>query len=228
MKLNIELPSGKEEISIKLHEAEEIREKIIQNSYLKCLEVGLAYGMSANYILSSSEKVTLVSIDPFQENDYNNLGLQNISNNGFSHRHEHISELSITAFPELIKSGDKYDFIFIDGDHKFEGAFIDFIFSTYLINNGGMIVFDDLWMRALRLVREYVNKNRPDFKEVEFSSDNIFGFKKVSDDYRDGMYFREFYTRKGFLKYHINRLAWENDTLTGKLLKKLKSTIKNR
>ena len=64
MKLNIELPSGKEEISIKLHEAEEIREKIIQNSYLKCLEVGLAYGMSANYILSSSEKVTLVSIDP--------------------------------------------------------------------------------------------------------------------------------------------------------------------
>ena len=91
-----------------------------------------------------------------------------------------------------------------------------------------MIVFDDLWMRALRLVREYVNKNRPDFKEVEFSSDNIFGFKKVSDDYRDGMYFREFYTRKGFLKYHINRLAWENDTLTGKLLKKLKSTIKNR
>ena len=83
-------------------------------------------------------------------------------------------------------------------------------------------------MRGIILLKEYIKCNRPDFVEIPFNSPNIFGFKKVSIDTRDGMYFREFYTNKGFIKYHINRLSWENKTNLGKLIRHLKSIMKKR
>ena len=228
MNLKITIPPGREEISIRRNEAEEIKNYISECKYYKCLEIGLAYGMSTNYILSSSNMVTLTSIDPFQKQDYDNLGLTNVKSNSYTERHKHISKLSSIALPELVQNGYKFDFIFIDGDHKFEGVLLDFIYSAELLSIGGSIVFDDLWMRGIILLKEYIKCNRPDFVEIPFNSPNIFGFKKVSIDTRDGMYFREFYTNKGFIKYHINRLSWENKTNLGKLIRHLKSIMKKR
>ena len=219
----IYIPEGKESISIKVNEAREIREIIRQFGFKKGLEVGLAYGMSANYILSSTDSITLTSIDPFQETDYDNMGLENLRSNGLLKRHKYINEFSEFALPELIRKGESYDFIFIDGDHKFEGALIDFFYASRLIENGGLIVFDDLWMRSLILVKRYIETNRNDFEIVNLNSSNLFAFKKRGNDTRDGMHFKEFYSTRGFFKFHINRLAWENKTLLGRLVNHLKS-----
>ena len=228
MNIHVELPENKEEISVRIDEAKEIRSIVEKNNLNKCLEVGLAYGMSANYILSASSTVRLTSLDPFQKSDYNNLGLANIQQNGYSDRHIHIDKLSSIALPEMLSAGEKFDFVFIDGDHKFEAALIDFIYAAELVEIGGIIVVDDLWMRALQLVKEYVKRNRPDFQELKLNSVNLFAFKKISEDQRDGMFFREFYTRKGFLKYHLNRLAWEDKTVFGKLIKQVKNIVRGR
>lgn len=179
--------------------------------------------MSANYILSSNDSITLTSIDPFQEQDYANNGLENLKKNGFHKRHQHINELSELALPELLRKEERFDFIFIDGDHKFEGALIDFYYASKLIEKGGIIILDDLWMRGLRLVKSYIEANREDFEVVNLTSKNLFGFRKTGNDRRDGMHFKEFYSAKGFLKYHVNRLAWENKTPLGRAINKLKS-----
>ena len=41
-------------------------------------------------------------------------------------------------------------------------------------------------------------------------------FQRIGKDERDGMVFKEFYTRKGYIKYHINRMAWERKNIFGK------------
>lgn len=219
----IYIPAGKESISVKIDEAKEIRDVVSQFDFKRGLEVGLAFGMSANYILSSNDSITLTSIDPFQEQDYANNGLENLKKNGFHKRHEHINELSELALPELLRKEERFDFIFIDGDHKFEGALIDFYYASKLIEKGGIIILDDLWMRGLRLVKSYIEANREDFEVVNLTSKNLFGFRKIGNDRRDGMHFKEFYSAIGFLKYHVNRLAWENNTPLGRAINKLKS-----
>ncbi len=99
---------------------------------------------------------------------------------------------------------------------------MDFHFASQLLQSGGTVVFHDLWMRSLILVREYIRQNRPDFQEIHLDSPNMVAFKRIDVDRRDGMVFREFYTYKGWLKYHINRLAWENRTWLGKAILRVK------
>ncbi len=226
MDLQIQIPEERRVISVKTSEAEELRNLIQKKGYTTCLETGLAFGQSACYMLSSDTLPTLTSVDPFQEVDYQSIGLKNIAANGFADRHTHIVELSEFALPKLVESGQKFDFIFIDGDHKFDGAFIDFFFASKLLNDGGTIVFHDMWMRSLILAKSYILKNRPDFKSVSLQSSNMAAFEKIGTDTRDGMVFSEFYTRKGYMKYHINRLAWENKGPLGKLINSLKKLIK--
>lgn len=168
----------------------------------------------------------LTSCDPFQKSHYNNLALDRISEAGLSHRHTHLSEFSDRALPTLLKENRSFDFIFIDGDHKFSGAFIDFHYAAQLLKPGGILVFHDMWMRSLLLIAAYIQNNRTDFRRIKLQSGNLSAFQKVGEDLRDGMAFKEFYTPKGVLKYHINRLAWENKTVIGKTILTLKNLLK--
>lgn len=224
--MQLEIPAHQSVISIKPSEAEELQKYIEKNNYSRCLETGLAFGRSACYMLSASTQPTLTSCDPFQEMDYNNLGLKNIKTHNLDGRHTHIKLKSEVALPELMAKNEKYDFIFIDGDHKFDGAFVDFYYAANLLEVGGSLVFHDLWMRALVLVRQYIRKNRPDLEEVKMGSSNMACFRKVAEDKRDGMVFTEFYTTNNWFKYHINRLAWENKTPLGKMINGLKKMVK--
>lgn len=199
-----------------------------EHGFTRALETGLAFGASAIALLTASTSPSLTSIDPYQAVDYNNEGLRRIQESGTAPRHTHLNQSSDLALASLVQAGSNYDFIFIDGDHKFSGAFVDFHFASQLLQPGGVVVFHDLWMRSLILIRAYIKHNRPDFEEIALDSPNMAGFKRIDVDRRDGMVFREFYTYKGWLKYHINRLAWENQTVLGKVILRTKRLLKTR
>ena len=190
------------------------------------LEIGLAYGASSMALLEASSNLKLISCDPFQKDDYNDSGLKKIQAANLQERHTHLNSFSDRALPKLLEEKASFDLIFIDGDHKFSGAFVDFHYSAQMTKVGGIVVFHDLWMRALILIRSYIKKNRKDFGEIKVGSSNMGAFQRVDKDSRDGMAFNEFYNRQGYLKYHINRLSWERKTVLGKSIFKLKTIIK--
>lgn len=213
-------------ISIKPHEADVLNDLVVEYGVNNALEIGLAYGASAMAMLGANTKLHLTSCDPFQEVDYQNAGLRKIESAQYEGRHTHISELSDRALPKLLDDNQSYQLIFIDGDHKFSGAFVDFHYASQMVEPGGVIVFHDLWMRALILIKSYIKNNRPDLVEIPVKSSNMCAFKRVGTDQRDGMVFSEFHTRKGYLKYHINRISWERKTPLGKAIFKAKSLLK--
>ncbi|MDA8566541.1 class I SAM-dependent methyltransferase [Schleiferiaceae bacterium] len=213
-------------ISIKPHEAEVLKELVLKYHVNTALEIGLAYGASAMTMLGAQSELKLTSCDPFQQEDYQNSGLSKIADAGFQSRHTHIKALSDQALPKLLAQGKTYDLIFIDGDHKFSGAFVDFHFATQMIENNGIVVFHDMWMRALILIRSYIKNNRPDLIEIPINCANMCAFQRIGKDERDGMVFKEFYTRKGYVKYHINRMAWERKNLFGKAVFRIKMILK--
>ncbi len=72
---------------------------------------------------------------------------------------EVIEQESQLALPRLFSEGRRFDFAFIDGDHRFEGVFLDLYFMTRLLEPGRLVVVDDMWMPSVRMAVAYAERN---------------------------------------------------------------------
>lgn len=173
----------------------------------RTLEVGMGYGRSATHILAGTG-TKHIAMDPFQS-DYGSKGLKNIEKLGLDGSLEFHADYSHNVLPKLHAAGETFDFIFIDGDHKFDGVFVDFYYADLMLEEGGHILFHDTWMRSTQLVTSFVKKNRADYEVVPTNLRNLCLVRKVGEDHRNGMYCREFYTPNSLIVH--NGIMWMND-----------------
>ncbi|MFN7938827.1 MAG: class I SAM-dependent methyltransferase [Bryobacteraceae bacterium] len=160
------------------------------------LEVGFASGYSAVFLLAASQDrsgTTHTAIDPFETSDYHGVGIQLVKSVGMESRFRLMEEFSSLAIPQLAREKKKFDLIFIDGDHKFDSAFLDFTLADMVVENGGYILLHDRWMSSIQTMVRYIEKNRADYR-AEFSDavPNIAVFRKVSKDTRNWQHFVPF------------------------------------
>jgi predicted O-methyltransferase YrrM len=127
----------------------------------RTVEVGLALGMSALFLCQAvlRRDGRHVAIDPFQRESWNGAGLRTLREAGVEGMVEVIEEESQLALPRLVAEGRKFDLAFVDGDHRFEGIFLDLYFMTRLVRSGRVIVVDDMWMPSVRTAVAYVERN---------------------------------------------------------------------
>lgn len=139
----------------------------------RTLEIGLAYGLSALFICQAhednGEDGRHIAIDPLQEIDFNSIGLLNIQRARLDYRLAFHLAPSFEIMPQLNRAGEKFDLIFIDGMHTFDYTLVDFFFADLLLNVGGYVIFDDIWMPSVRKVLMYVLRNRRYRLEPEFN-----------------------------------------------------------
>ena len=139
------------------------------NDEIKMLEVGSFEGRSTVWFLENvllNSKSTITCVDPWttysqnsdtfnsyftseSEWDFRNhkrTFLHNIYNSGYMEKVNVIQDSSHLALPKMISNGDKFDIIFIDGNHTSPFVITDCVMSWYLLNKGGLMIFDDyLW-----------------------------------------------------------------------------------
>ena len=187
------------------------------------LEVGCGLGKSAVSIMLGTGRTHTV-VDPFQDN-YESRGLANIQRAGLSDRLVFLPEYSRSALPRLLESGARFDFVFIDGSHRFDDIFVDFYYSDLLLSPGGFILFDDLWMRTARLVLAFIRSNRRDYSLVPGAPRTIAVVQKTSGDNRDGMYHREFYTPRSLVSHHAVSWLANGDSSLKTVARRLKSVV---
>lgn len=211
----LQVPNEDSSTPIKDNEAKFIYNFIKSKGIKTTLETGFAYAKSASHIIAATNEKH-IAIDPFQ-NNYQRLGLKNIERLGLEKLLDFREDYSHNVLPELIKTGEKFEFIFIDGDHKFDGEFIDFYYADLLLEKNGFILLHDTWMRSTRLVMEFIKTNREDYKQIPTGLRNLSLYQKTGDDKRNGMFFKEFFTRKSTLSYNL--IMWMSN---GK-----KSVVKN-
>jgi predicted O-methyltransferase YrrM len=147
--------------SVDRAQGEALRELAIVEGAERTIEVGLALGMSALFLCQAlvSHGGRHVAIDPFQRESWNGAGLRTLREAGVENFVEVIEEESQLALPRLVGEGRRFDFAFVDGDHRFEGVFLDLYYLTRLVKPGGLVVVDDMWMPAVRTAVAYVEKN---------------------------------------------------------------------
>src|ERR687896_265219 len=104
-------------------------------------------------------------------------GLRTLRDAGVEGMVEVIEEESQLALPRLVSDGRQFDFAFVDGDHRFEGVFLDLYYMTRLVKPGGLIVIDDMWMPAVRTAGAFVERNLGATLEPE-ALPNAFRWRK--------------------------------------------------
>jgi len=209
--------------AIKQNEAEFIYHFLKEKNIKKTLEIGFAFARSASHIIAATGSKHIV-MDPFQEN-YKSLGLKNIESMGFSDLLDYRNDFSHNVLPALVNQKQKFEFIFIDGDHKYDGIFVDFFYSDFLLEDGGYILFHDTWMRSTQLVLSFIKKNRSNYIFIKTPLRNLMLIQKVGKDNRNGMHFREFYTFRSIFIYKT--IMWLS-TGKGNPLKKLIYSLKEK
>jgi predicted O-methyltransferase YrrM len=136
------------------------------------LEVGCAYGISSLFICQALKDVGAkrhIIIDPFQmgcnhtgsDAGYEGIGLANLDTAGFSDLITFYAELSYRRLPRLESEGHRLDFAFIDGMHTFDYALVDFFYIDKMLNIGGVVIFDDLWLPSIRKLCRFILRNLP-------------------------------------------------------------------
>lgn len=100
----------------------------------KGLEIGLHEGNSARAYLDGCSG-TLVSVDI--RNHYQ------VEKKLDQKRFSVIIGDSVETMEAMAKKGEKFDYIYIDGDHRYEGVKRDIIAAIPLLDKNGVMVFDD-------------------------------------------------------------------------------------
>jgi len=98
--------------------------------------------------LNGQDQALHVAIDPFEKTQLGGIGLYQTARLPYSVKFEWIEDYSIHALSGLIKQKAKFDFIFIDGNHRVDDALMDFYLSDQLLAPWVIIAFDDVCARC--------------------------------------------------------------------------------
>jgi predicted O-methyltransferase YrrM len=192
-------------VSVRPVEGEFMHRWVKDHGLTRTLEVGLAFGASACCIMSAHQD-SHTCIDPFQKEHYGDLGLTNIASLGFQDRVDFHSAPSHEVLPQLLAEKQKYEFAFIDGNHRYDGIFLDFYYIDLLLQDQGYVLFHDAWMRGTQLVASFIRRNRKDYQRLRCPVRNMILFQKIGGDQRQWDHFREFYTWKSFFAHPV--IVW--------------------
>ena len=170
---------------------EELNRILRENAVEKSLEIGLAYGFSTVWIMDALPPGgSHTAIDPFQESMWSGVGAtqaKRLSDRQF----RLIEDYSIHALSDLIRNGESFDFVFIDGNHRFDDVLVDFYLADQVLKPGGIMALDDIWMPSIRTVARFVLTNRA-YRPVRQRSARMAVLQKQKDDDRDWRHFLPF------------------------------------
>ena len=150
--------------------------KLIKKNSI-CCEVGVWKGEFSDLILNKNNPSKLYLVDPWKNfgSDYFDKKHEKYSQSNQDKRYSLVKEklknhienntveiLRMTSKEALKKIQHiKFDFIYIDGNHKYE--FVKFDLENYynLLKSGGYLVGDDYRIESIKTaVLEFVNKNK--------------------------------------------------------------------
>jgi predicted O-methyltransferase YrrM len=151
-------------VGIAAAEGEALRGWVRRESASCTIEIGLAYGISALFVCegllaSAAVDPRHVVLDPYQETRFANLGLQSLDEAGVAHLIEYHPKGSEIVLPHFLAEGRSFDLAFVDGNHRFEGVFLDLIYLGRLVRAGGIIFVDDYHLRSVARAVSFCTTN---------------------------------------------------------------------
>jgi predicted O-methyltransferase YrrM len=135
-------------------EGEALQNWVTRVGASRTIEVGLGYGISALFVCegllrNGDPTARHVVIDPYQPTRFRNCGLQFLDEAGVTEMVEYRAEESQVVLPRFLSEGRSFDLAFVDGNHRFDGVFLDLVYLGRLVHAGGIVFVDDYQLAAV-------------------------------------------------------------------------------
>lgn len=125
------------------------------------IEIGMANGLSSLAILAGLPPGgQLISIDPFQDEQWGGQGRSLVTQSDRAGSHRLIQDFDYLALPQLLQEKCAAQFIYIDGMHTFDYVTLDAFFADKLLAVGGVIAFNDCGFRAIHKYLKFFRSHR--------------------------------------------------------------------
>lgn len=193
-------------VAVNSGEGQALLKWIEREGATQTIEIGLGYGISALHIcaglvanaLSSNEPVAAqhVVMDPFQKSRFANCGRQILEEAGVWSLVDYHNERSEILLPYFLKEGRQFDLGFVDGNHRFDGVFVDLFYLGRLVRKGGIILLDDYHLPGIQHAVSFFETNLGWTIEEKSSSDDkdcwVALRTATREDNREYRYYVEF------------------------------------
>ena len=141
-------------VAIGAAEGAALRQWVVREGATQTIEIGLGYGISAlciceGLLRSGDAAARHVALDPHQATRFGNCGLQVLEEAGVASLVEHHAQESQLALPRFLGEGRRFDLAFVDGNHRFDGVFLDLVYLGRLLHPGAIVVLDDYQLPAV-------------------------------------------------------------------------------
>ncbi len=183
-------------VAVSAKDGDVLRKWVVHEGARHTIEIGLGYGMSALYICeglvaNDHADARHVVIDPFQTSRFADCGLQALAEAGLTFLVEHHVEKSHIVLPRLLSEGRHFDLGFVDGNHRFDGVFVDLYYLGLLVRRGGIIILDDYDLPGIKRAVAFFVTNLN--WTIEETADDWVVLRTARDaDNRHFTYFAEF------------------------------------
>jgi predicted O-methyltransferase YrrM len=152
-------------VAVSPAEGEALRHWVVREDAARTIEVGLGYGIATLFLceglLRNGEATARhVVIDPNQRSRFRDCGLQVLEEAGVTGLVEHHAEASEIVLPRLLGEGRTFDLAVVDGNHRFDGVFVDLIYLGRLLDPGGVVFLDDYQLPAVAKAVAFFLTNR--------------------------------------------------------------------
>jgi predicted O-methyltransferase YrrM len=151
-------------LSVNAAEGEALRGWVEREAAVRTIETGFGYGISALHVCegllaNGDPDARHVAVDPNQSTRFADCGLQIVDEAGVRELVELHPEPSEIALPRLLAEGRRFDLAFVDGNHRFEGVFLDLLYLGRLVRGGGVIFVDDYQLPAVARAVSFCTTN---------------------------------------------------------------------
>ena len=140
-----------------------LRAWVRREGALRTIETGLGDAVSTLFIceglVANGPEGRHVAIDPRLPNSHVDAGLRALEEAGVRELVEFHADRSEVVLPRLLAEGRRFDLAFIDGNHRFEGVFVDLVYCGRLLEEGSVVFVDDAQLPAVRRAAAFCLKN---------------------------------------------------------------------
>ena len=155
----------------------------------KYLEIGSYEGNSALYVSTNFPESSITCVDLWEGvEEYEGKDFSIIEKNFVSNLHglNNINKIKSTSDSFFIKNKIMFDFIYVDGNHKFDYVFRDCENAWRFLNKGGILVCDDyIWNYYKELfdnpcyaINSFIKEKNREIKVLSVTNSQIF-IKKI-------------------------------------------------
>ena len=151
-------------VAVDAAEGEAIREWVKREKANRTIEIGLGYGVAALFVceglLANGDGAPRhVVVDPYQATRFADCGLQFLDEAGVTELVDHHPEGSEIVLPRFLAEGMQFDFAFVDGNHRFDGVFLDLIYLDRLVRPRGIVFVDDYQLPSVARAVSFCTTN---------------------------------------------------------------------